>query len=105
MVHSQTEELEVLITKYKKAIAYQRQMTLAIRCDTDQTDKIATGIGQTATHRWYDIFMDYALSATGILHLTLHLMVTVLLFCILFVFCQYVYLFRFIANITMLYVT
>jgi len=32
MVHSQTKELEILITKYKKAIMYQKQMTIAIAC-------------------------------------------------------------------------
>lgn len=66
MVHSQNEEEEVLVTKYKKAIAYQKQMTLAIRYDTDQIDKIATGIGQTAAHHCYDVFTGYAPSATGI---------------------------------------
>lgn len=29
MVHSQTEELKILINKYKKTIAYQKQMTVS----------------------------------------------------------------------------
>lgn len=86
MVHSQTEELEILTTNCKKAIAYQKHMAIAIRYDTDRIVKIATGIEQTARHHWYDIFMGYAPSATGILHLVLNLMIIVLLFCILFVF-------------------
>lgn len=91
MVHSQNEELEILNTKYKKAIASQKHDDYyhTIRYDTDQIVKIATGIEQTARHHWCDIFTGYARSATGILHLTLHLMIIVLLFCIvlyLFVF-------------------
>lgn len=30
MVHSQTEEMKILINKYKKRIAYQKQMTVSI---------------------------------------------------------------------------
>lgn len=50
MIHSHTEELEILITKYKKVIAYQNQVTIATRYDTDQIVKTATGFEQTSRH-------------------------------------------------------
>lgn len=58
-----------------------------MRHDIDQTVKTVPGIEQTAKYHWYEIFMDYAPSATGILHFRLKLGIIKLFFCILFVFC------------------
>lgn len=82
-VSSQTEELESLITSYEKAITYENQVTIAIKRDIGQIVRIATEIEQTAGHHWYNTFMGYVPSATGILHLMLHPMLIVLLCCIL----------------------
>lgn len=62
-------------------------MTVSIRHDTDQTVKTIPGTEQTAKYHWYDTFMVYAPSATGILHLGLKLRIIVLFSCILFVLC------------------
>lgn len=84
MVHSQTEELKILINKYKKTISYQKQMTVSVRHDTDQTVKTVPGMGKTAKYHWYEIFMDCTPPATGTLHLRLKLRITVIFFCIVF---------------------
>ena len=97
IVYSQIEELETLITKYKKAIICQKQVTIAIKHDTGWIVRIATEIEQTAGHHWYDFFMRYAPSANGISHLMLHPMIIVLLCCILLVLlliCFYIYVYH-----------
>lgn len=96
-VCSQTKELKTLITKYEMAIICPKQVTTAIKHDTGCIVRIATEIEQTSEHHWYGVFMRYAPSANGILHLILHPMIAVLLCCILLVLlvvCFYIYVYH-----------
>lgn len=95
-VCSQTDEQKTLITKYEMAIICPKQVTTAIKHDTGCIVRIATEIEQTSEHHWYGVFMRYAPSANGILHLTLHPMIVVLLcsiLLVLLVICFYIYVY------------
>lgn len=92
----QTDELKTLIAKDEMAFICPKQVTTAIKHDTGCVVRIVTEIEQTSEHHWYGVFMRYAPSANGILHLILHPMIAVLLCFILLVllvilFCIYVY--------------
>lgn len=76
----QTDELKTLITKDEMGIICPKQVTTAIKHDTGCIIRIATEIEQTSEHHWYGVFMRYAPSANGILHLILHCCTFVLYF-------------------------
>lgn len=83
MVHSQTEELKILVNKYKKTIAYQKQMTASI---LTRLSRLYQELKKPAKYHWYEIFMDCAPSATGILHLRLKIRIVVFFFSVFWYF-------------------
>lgn len=54
--YSQIEELETLITKYKKAIICQKQMTIAIKHDTDRT---CQNCNKNRTNCWTSLILCF----------------------------------------------
>lgn len=99
-VCSPTEELKTLITKHEMAIICPKQVTTAIKHDTGCTVRIATEIEQTSEHHWYGVFMIYAPSANGILHLILRPMIVVLLCCIFLLVLLVIYFYTYVYHIS-----